>query len=400
MNSSPHNIEDLLKVVMDKMHPILSLEDHCFFLGPKSPTATSGLPTALPFRLGIHPRYAIPRLIVDDKISSALDQAYAVGSMLSTPLGDSPLATSRMNEIIDGLISILGRSIENCKLLEIGAGAGGLMAALRDRGAEVTGVEIGPQGKVAAEKYGLHIIDQPFVPGLFNESFDVIYSYGCLEHLPDLDIFFSACRSSLKEGGLMFHVVPNSALHFESGSLDHLAHEHINYFTAENGIRLFEAQGFSPAGASFTPAGNELMLWGVLNSSCHPHWPSDAFTHEAELLNYYAKRLSDRRLSIQRHLEKLFDSNESVGFYAGGYEYGYCMQNHKVRYFDGDIYNHGKAWLAGLPPIEAPEALLDAPVDHVVVFKPHYFNVIADRLRALNIEGSRIWNIASFYENN
>ena len=385
---------------MDEMHPILSLEDHCFFLGPKFPTATLGLPTALPFRLGIHPRYAIPRLIVDDKISSALDQAYATGSMLSTPLGDSPLATSRMNEIIDGLITILGRSLENYKILEIGAGAGGLMVALRDRGAEVTGVEIGPQGKVAAEKYSLRIIDQPFIPGLFNESFDVIYSYGFLEHLPDLDIFFSACRCSLKEGGLMFHVVPNSALHFESGSLDHLAHEHINYFTAENGIRLFEAQGFNPAGASFTPAGNDLMLWGILNSSYPPHWPSDASIHETELLDYYAKRLSDRRLSVQRHLEKLFDSNESVGFYAGGYEYGFRMQNHKIRYFDGDIYNHGKAWLAGLPQIEPPEALLDAPVDHMVVFKPHYFHVIADRLRALNIEDSRIWNIASFYENN
>jgi SAM-dependent methyltransferase len=384
---------------MDKMYPILSLKDHCFFLGPKSPTSISGLPTALPFNLGIHPRYAIPRLIMDDKISSALDRAYAVGSMLSTPLGDSPLAISRMNEIIDGLTSVLGRTLESSSLLEIGAGAGGLMSALRDRGAEVAGVEIGPQGKVAAQKYGLRIIDQPFAPGIFNERFDVIYSYGCLEHLSDLDIFFSACRSSLKEGGLIFHVVPNSALHFESGSLDHLAHEHINYFTAENGIRLFEAQGFSPAGASFTPAGNELMLWGVLNSSYTPHWPTDASTHEAELLDYYAKRLSDRRLSIQRHLEKLFDSNESVGFYAGGYEYGFCMQKHEIRYFDGDIYNHGKTWLAGLPPIESPEALKHSPVDHIVVFKPHYFNVIAERLRALNIGDTRIWNIASFYDN-
>jgi SAM-dependent methyltransferase len=272
------------------------------------------------------------------------------------------------------------------------------MAALRDRGAEVTGLEIGPQGKLAAKKYGLNIIDQPFVPGLFDDCFDVIYSYGCLEHLSDLDTIFSACRSNLKEGGMIFHVVPNSALHFESGSLDHLAHEHVNYFTAENGIRLFEAQGFSPAGASLTSAGNELMLWGVLNSSCQPHWPTDGLTHEAELLKYYAKLLSDRKLRIERHLKKLFDSKGSVGFYAGGYEYGYRVKNNKVRYFDGDIYNHGKVWLSGLPPIEAPEALLDKPVDHMVVFKPHYFDVIAKRLRDLNIRDLSIYNIATFYE--
>lgn len=380
---------------MEKMYPLLSLDKHCFFVGPQSLAAKTGLPTSLPFRLGIHPRYAVPRLLIDDTVSSALDLAYSRGSMLSTPLGESLLAVSRMNEMIDGLTTILGRSIEKCSLLEIGAGSGGLMIALRDMGAQVTGVEIGPQGRIAAEKYGLRIVDRSFSPSLFNERFDVIYSYGCLEHLADLDTFFSACRASLKDGGLMFHSVPNSALHFEAGSLDHLAHEHINYFSAENGMRLFEAQGFTQAGARFSRAGNELMLWGILNFSHQPHWPSDAVTSEARLLIEHAERLYGQTSRVRLGLDKLLASGKSVGFYAGGYEYGCRMEGQRIRYFDGDTYVHGMTWLAGLPPIEAPEALQRDPVDHLVIFKPYYFDAIVERLQALNIGETRFWNVAS-----
>jgi len=379
---------------MEKMDPLLSLEKHCFYVGTQS--HETSLPAALPFHLGIHPRYAIPRLLMNPAISSALDLAYSLGSMASTPLGESPLASIRMNEMIDGLTKTLGKSIENCNLLEIGAGSGGLMVALKDKGASVTGVEIGPQGRIAAKKHGLKIVDAPFTSNLFNERFDVIYSYGCLEHLSDLDTFFAACRVSLKEGGLMFHSVPNSEYYFETGSLDHLAHEHLNYFSKENGVRLFEAQGFMSAGAKFTRAGNEMMLWGILNSSHQPHWPVDAVAFEKERLDGYAKLLYERMDRVQHNLTTLFASGESVGFYAGGYEYGVRMREHKPRYFDGDAYVHGKTWLAGLPPIEPPEAMLDNPVDHLVIFKPHYFNDIVSALQAMNITKPHFWNVDLF----
>jgi len=380
------------------MRSILSLDQHCFCIGPQPPEGATELPRELPFRLGVHPRYAIPRLLLDELVSSALDRAYKRGSMLSTPLGESPLADSRMSEMIEGLAATLGRPLADCNLLEIGAGTGGLMSALRDRGAKVTGVEIGPQGKIGAERYGLVIVDRPFVPGLFDERFDAVYSYGCLEHLDDLDTFFSACRSSLREGGLMFHSVPNSELLFESGSLDHLAHEHINYFSAKNGIRLLQAQGFSPAGARYSRAGNELALWGVMNSSCETSWPSDALASETERLTDYANNLHECTARAQHRLEALVASGGSVGFYAGGYEYGFRMTGRNIRYFDGDTYKHGLVWLAGLPAIESPEDLRREPVDHLVIFKPHHFPAIVGTLQAMNIPKTRFWNIASFRE--
>jgi hypothetical protein len=74
------------------------------------------------------------------------------------------------------------------------------------------------------------------------------------------------------------------------------------------------------------------------------------------------------------------------------------MQGETIRYFDGDIYKHGMAWLAGLPPIEAPEALKRDPVDHLVIFKPHYFKDIVERLQAMSLGKTHFWNIASLRE--
>jgi SAM-dependent methyltransferase len=380
---------------MEQMTPLLSLDEHCFFVGPRIPgKEILALPSALPFRLGVHPRYAIPTLIADSAISTALDMAYSQGSIASTPLGESPLAINRMSEMIDGLINALGKDVEGLNLLEIGAGSGGLMCALRDRGAHVTGIEIGPQGQSAAKKHNLKIIDSFFEPGLFSEPFDAIYSYGCLEHLSDLDTFFQAAHASLKDGGITFHMVPNSEPFFLAGSIEHLAHEHVNYFDATNGIRLFESQGFSSAQAAYSRAGNELMLWGMKNSRIESRWPVEAVKQEEERLSLYAKLLYDRTSIVQHALEELTSPGQSIGFYAGGYEYGFRMNGVNIRYFDGDAYNHGRVWLAGLAPIEAPEALCRNPVDHLVIFKPHYFDAIATHLNSLGVSSPRLWNVS------
>ena len=58
-------------------------------------------------------------------------------------------------------------------------------------------------------------------------------------------------------------------------------------------------------------------------------------------------------------LSKMLSNGESVGFYAGGEEYGYHFKNmNNIRYFDGDNYKVGMKWLNGLPKIEPPINLI------------------------------------------
>jgi SAM-dependent methyltransferase len=374
------------------IEPILKLEEYPFFIGPVMPGVKVDVPASLPFCLEIHPKYAVPCLVMTDEIRRALASAYSFGSMASTPLGESPLSIERMNEVLEKLLSLFGGDVENAKFLEIGCGSGALLNKFKERGAKVMGIEIGPQGQEGAKKYGFEVIDKPLMSGLLKEKFDCIYSYGCLEHIIDLDEIFMGTRECLEENGLFFHVVPNSELYFASGSLDHLAHEHVNYFTAENGVRLFDSQGFCPAEAATSKAGNELFLFGRYDSRAELIWPGDYTRHipeEIEKLKEYTDKAIINRKRIMAALKKMQSRGQSIGFYAGGYEYGILLDDKNIRYFDGDVYKHGKSWLVGLSHIESPLALRTQPVDNLVVCKGHYFNSIVRYLKEeINIPDS------------
>jgi hypothetical protein len=89
-------------------------------------------------------------------------------------------------------------------------------------------------------------------------------------------------------------------------------------------------------------------------------------------------------------LRTLLSAGRTIGFYAGGYPFGFLLGSPGIRYFDGDTYKHGKRWLQGLPVIEPPEALRSAPPDRIVIAKPHYFAPISRALGQLNVDPGRI----------
>lgn len=371
----------------------LHISEHPFYIGLIEAGAQISLPASLPFSMGVHPRYAIPRLKVTDEIRDALDRAYSTGSMCSTPLGESHLATVRMDEIIEKILDLFDGSIAGKTFLEIGCGNGELLNQLNLRGAYVTGLEIGPQAEIVEKRYGIKVVRNHLDEKTFSTKFDCIYSYGCLEHIDDLAGFFAASRTCLREGGLYLHSVPNAALSFSKGHLDHLLHEHVNYFTPANGLALLAAQGFGGGDFALSKPGNELMLWGYLDNKTQIRWPQGQIVQQTVALKEYAEKIGQNIQTKLKALQGMVSSGKSFGFYAGGYEYGYRLGHAGVRYFDGDAYKHGKRWLASLPAIEVPASLLEAPVDCLVVCKPHYFPQISRNLISLGVNPDSIVSI-------
>ncbi len=376
---------------MTSLEPILTLPKHPFYCG-LNVEDDSDLPATLPFSLAVHPRYAIPRLVLTDEIRAVLNRAYALGSMCSTPLGESALASNRMLEFEGHLLAAVG-SLTNKTVLEIGCGNGGLLNELRNHGATVTGLEIGPQADVVRQRYGIPVLAEPLRVSSPVGRFDVILSYGCLEHIEDLESFFAASRAHLNSGGLFFHCVPNAAPAFERGDLEHLHHEHVNYFSTENALALFDAQGFGNGGTAVNAAGNELMVWGWFDPGRQAFWPEQRVAREIEVLAAHVARLRATERSTLAALSEWIAAGLRIGFYAGGYVYGYALNDEGVRYFDADSYKHGKRWLPSLPPIEPPAALEANPVDRIVVCKPHYMAAITATLTALGIHPSSVVNI-------
>lgn len=106
------------------------------------------------------------------------------------------------------LAGIVRRSPPPGRLLEIGSGYGLFLAAARDAGYAVRGVELSAAGvRVARAELGLNVFAGQLA-GAAAEPADVICFWDTLEHVPDPLAFLREVRSRLAPGGLVALSVP------------------------------------------------------------------------------------------------------------------------------------------------------------------------------------------------
>ena len=115
------------------------------------------------------------------------------------------------------------------KLLDVGAGAGGLLMAAKERGWTPTGYDVeGKITKLAAKQWGL-----PYVFGNFTkikwkpQSFDAVTMHQVLEHLKNPVSYLKCIHRLLNPGGVLFLGVPNI------GSLS----SRLKFFLEKTGLR-------------------------------------------------------------------------------------------------------------------------------------------------------------------
>ncbi|MCL5292419.1 MAG: class I SAM-dependent methyltransferase [Actinobacteria bacterium] len=100
-------------------------------------------------------------------------------------------------------------------VLDIGCGQGEFLELLRDRGINPIGVDISEEALFACQKKGLEIHNaDAFVFLTANpHRFDGIFASHFIEHFtpPDVLHFFELCGKSLKPGGLIIIVTPNTS---------------------------------------------------------------------------------------------------------------------------------------------------------------------------------------------
>jgi len=95
-------------------------------------------------------------------------------------------------------------------LLVVGAGRGDEVLALRWRFKKVVAIEPRYDG-VAEEAKPFVIRGDATKMELKDASFDVVYCYHVLEHIPEYDKALSEMRRVLKKGGLLYIGVPNKS---------------------------------------------------------------------------------------------------------------------------------------------------------------------------------------------
>jgi len=95
-------------------------------------------------------------------------------------------------------------------ILDIGCATGALLAALRDKGWRVTGVEISPSAVYAKNERKLDVRNVPLEENNFSDnSFDVILASHLIEHLNEPKTFLEETYRILKENGSIFITTPD-----------------------------------------------------------------------------------------------------------------------------------------------------------------------------------------------
>lgn len=148
--------------------------------------------------------------------------------------------------------------LRGARVLDLGCGSGGFLAAMKECGADVTGVEPDEKAREAVRSRGIavHAGTAEDVPSeVMSQRFDVIATQHVLEHCIDPLKVLRNVKQLLAAGGVYLCDVPNNnAVGLErAGAVWHWLDvpRHINFFTRKSLADAARRAGLEVAGQSY-----------------------------------------------------------------------------------------------------------------------------------------------------
>ena len=137
----------------------------------------------------------------------------------------------------------------NKELLDIGCGNGHFLAAAKEKGWNINGVELDPETAARAAKLTGHTIAPSLNEIDSEKKFQVITLWHVLEHVYELDEYFQFFKSRLAKDGKLLLALPNPASfdanYFEEYWAAYDVPRHIYHFTPATISALAAKYGFS-----------------------------------------------------------------------------------------------------------------------------------------------------------
>src|SRR5918998_3685193 len=159
------------------------------------------------------------------------------------------------------------------RVLDLGCGAGRFVAALRDAGADLVGVELAEAALARARRNvpgaDLRLVAPDGSLPLGHGEVDVVWCSEVLEHVPDTIAFLTEVRRVLRRGGRLVVTVPDHgrlkrtllALAHYDAHYDPLG-QHVRFYTRRSLAQTLEATGFTEV--RIEPLGGPPLLRAAL----------------------------------------------------------------------------------------------------------------------------------------
>ena len=298
---------------------MLSFEKFPFYIGVLDSPDNKGLSLTLPFALDFDKDLDLIVQRYSRKTEKALNSAYKKGSSVSTPLGRGSFGVSRAGDALKYLIKICKPYLKKGKFLEIGCGDGYLLWQLKLLGAEkVVGCDPGTDAKQGKKRFGINIINDFYRPDLFNKKFDVIFSFGFLEHVKNPLETIKSFRKIIKQKGKIFIAVPNCENKLKLGDISILGHEHWNFFTAETLKNILIKSGLSDVKTAFGSKNAMIYGWGSISNKIKDAKNKNVESNTELLFHNFSTKTKKILICLQEKIDKLDQENKTLGLYAGG----------------------------------------------------------------------------------
>ena len=357
-----------------------------FLIGVNDVPGNYGLPTKLPFRLEQDDETGLIRQKYSRAIDTYLRRAYSMGSSLSTPLGRGSFGKRRADEAIKMILMAISKPLRSMDILEVGCGDGYLLAELQNMGAkEVTGCEPGNSIGNKDKNNKITIVKNFFSPILFNKLFDLVLSYGVLEHINQPIESVKSMISCIKDEGQLFIGVPNCEYKMKLGDPGILAHEHWSYFTPNSLKATLLTAGLEQVKVIVGQNGAMVYGWGVKPKTMRKQ-KNHFIKREKKLYLDFCSKIKIKIPKLQERIDRLLKSGGEIGFYGGGTQLASLLKfKVPLRFFDGDKAKWGKYFPGFNSPIEPAKNLITSPVNELWIIAVDYDREIRNDLNCLQL---------------
>jgi len=352
-----------------------------YYINLPQPTNGNALPDDLPFYLDTNMETGTLVQVPNIEVSKALTKVYQLGSMITGMMDKDGIGAQYAEDFISFLTKS-GMEFDNLNVLEIGCGTGYLLYCLKLLGANVLGIEPGPQAISGSLTYEVPIINDFFPSELVKYKFDLIVLYGVLEHIENTKHFLNAIKQNLADGGRIAVSVPDCTPYLIHGDISMLMHEHWNYYTKitlENTIRkytgldcLTEVSSFGGALYSITLPDQNILPkpMNYEESDIIKYYPSMAIKSIKRISSIFKEMLKDMVVGIYvpaRAINLLFLMRENLDFT-------------RIRFFDDNSLIHGCYFPGFNIKIESFQELISNPPDYIIIMSSSFGQQISAKI--------------------